>query len=57
MPTVVAYAPVVFVNRTGLSLVVGYRLNPPAESSDPAQEMGDRDGCPGPGQGSRLVLA
>ena len=57
MPTVVAYAPVVFVNRTGLSLVVGYRLNPPAESSDPAQEMGDKDGCPGPGQGSRLVLA
>jgi hypothetical protein len=51
VPTVIAHVPMVFVNRTGLPLVIGYRWSPKAEKE------GKGDKAVGPGQGSRLILA
>ena len=51
VPTITAHVPMVFVNRTGLPLVVGYRWSPKANKN------GEEGTAVGPGQGSRLILA
>jgi len=52
VPTIVAYVPIVLVNRTALALVLGYRWTPTKKAG-----REEEDAAVQPNQGPRLLLA